>query len=405
MNFFEKYINRAETELMVQVNFAKEQGFYPYFRALHSEQGPVVQMDDREVIMLGSNNYLSMTVNPQVKKAAKKAIDRYGVGSTGSRLLNGTMDLHIELEKRLATFLGTEAAVIFSTGMQANLGTLSCFLEKDDWVISDQQNHASIIDGIKLSRAPKEHKLIYKHNDMEDLERCLRQVPKEEKALIVTDGVFSMEGTIAQLDVITELAEQYGAGVYVDDAHAVGVLGPNGRGTPAHFGVEDKVDIIMGTFSKSFASIGGYIAGSEMICEWVKHRARSLIFSASAPPSAVATVIAVLDIIESDDSYQKKLWDNTKRLHEGYQNAGFDTGESKSHIIPIIVGDEMTTFAFFKELLEERPRSVYTNPVRAPAVQPSRELIRTTCQAAFNYDLIDEAVEIMTKHAKELEII
>ena len=405
MNFFEKYTNRAETELLAQVNFAKEQGFYPYFRELHSEQGPIVRMDDREVIMLGSNNYLSMTMNPQVKEAAKRAIDKYGVGSTGSRLLNGTMDLHVQLEERLAKFLGTESAVIFSTGMQANLGTLSCLLDKDDWVVSDQQNHASIIDGIRLSRIPRDHKLIYKNNDMEDLERCLKQIPKGEKALIVTDGIFSMEGTIAQLDVITELAERYDAGIYVDDAHAVGVLGPKGRGTPAYFGLEDKVDVVMGTFSKSFASIGGYIAGSEVICEWVKHRARSIIFSASAPPPAVATVLAVLDIIEKDDSYQKKLWENSKRLLKGYQDAGFDTGESQSHIIPIIVGDEMTTFFFFKELLEYRPRSVYTNPVRAPAVQPGRELLRTTCQAAFTKDVIDEAVEIMATVGKKLEVI
>ena len=214
-----------------------------------------------------------------------------------------------------------------------------------------------------------------------------------------------MEGTIAQLDVITELAKKYGAGVYVDDAHAVGVLGPNGRGTAAHFGVEDKVDIIMGTFSKSFASIGGYIAGNEILCQYVKHRARAFIYSASSPPSAIATVLAVLDIIEKDDSYRQNLWKNTKRLLEGYKEAGFDTGNSETPVIPIIVGDEMKTFNFFKDLLDERPRSVYTNPVRAPAVEPGRELLRTTCQALFNKDLIDDAVEIITKHGKKLEVI
>jgi 8-amino-7-oxononanoate synthase len=405
MNFFAKYEDRAKSELIEQVNFFKAQGYYPYFKALSSEQGPVVSMEDREVIMLGSNNYLSMTTHPAVKKAAKKAIDKYGVGSTGSRLLNGTMDLHVELERRLAEFFGTEDAVVFSTGMQANLGTLSCFLGKDDWVISDQQNHASIIDGIRLSRLPKDQKLIFEHNDMEDLERCLKQIPKDQHAMIVTDGIFSMEGTIAQLDVICELAEQYGAGVYVDDAHAVGVLGPNGRGTAAHFGVQDKVDIVMGTFSKSFASIGGYIAANEVLCQWVKHRARALIYSASSPPSAIATVLAVLDLIEKDDSHRQKLWDNTNRLLKGYQDAGFDTGHSTTPVVPIIVGDEFTTFGFFKDLLDERPRSVYTNPVRAPAVNPGRELLRTTCQASFTYDLIDEAVEIITKHGKKLEVI
>jgi 7-keto-8-aminopelargonate synthetase-like enzyme len=272
-------------------------------------------------------------------------------------------------------------------------------------VISDQQNHASIIDGIRLSKVPSEHKKIYCHNDMEDLERCLKEVPKGKHALIVTDGIFSMEGTIAQLDVITELAEKYEAGVYVDDAHSVGVLGPNGRGTPAHFGLEKKVDIIMGTFSKSFASIGGYIGGSKLICEWVKHRARSLIFSASSPPPAVATVLAVLDIIENDDSYRQRLWKNTKKLHDGYRSSGFDTGSSETPIIPIIVGEEFTTFGFFKELLEQRPRSVFTNPVRSPAVNKGRELLRTTCQASFESDTIDEAVEIITKVGKEFEVI
>ncbi len=405
MAFFDKYRERAENELLAEVRMAKELGYYPYFKELCSEQGPVVDICGREVIMLGSNNYLGMTTNPKVKKAAKKAIDEFGVGSTGSRLLNGTMELHVELEKRLANYFGTEEAVIFSTGMQANLGTLSCFLDKDDWVISDEQNHASIIDGIRLGRITSNRKKIYKHNDMDDLKRCLKEIPKGEHALIVTDGVFSMHGDIAPLDVLTELAEQYGAGVYVDDAHAVGVMGPHGRGTAHHFGVQDKVDIIMGTFSKSFASIGGYVAGSESICQWIKHRARSLIFSASAPPASVATVIAVLDIVEKDDSIRKKLWSNTKRLREGYLDAGFDIGSSETPIIPIIVGNDMVTFQFFKNLFEETPRSVYTNPVRAPAVPQGGQLLRTSCQASFEHEVLDEAVEIITKHGKELEII
>jgi 8-amino-7-oxononanoate synthase len=405
MGFFKRYEDRADEELLEEVNMAKEMGFYPYFKELSSEQGPVVTMDDREVIMLGSNNYLGMTTNQEVKEAAKKAIDEFGVGSTGSRLLNGTMNIHTELERRLAEFLGTESAVVFSTGMQANLGTLSCFLGKDDWIISDSQNHASIIDGIRLGRMPRDHKKIYNHCDMADLERCLKEVPKGEHAMIVTDGVFSMEGTIAPLDEICDLAEDYGAGIYVDDAHSVGVLGKNGRGTANHFGVTDRVDIIMGTFSKSFASIGGYVASSEKLCQWIKHRARSFIFSASSPPSAVATVLAVLDIIEKDDSYQKKLWENTKRMQKGYKDAGFDIGNSETPIIPIIVGRYMATFQFFKKLLEEKPRSVYTNPVRAPATPPGRELLRTSCLATLDNETIDEAVEIITKVGKELDVI
>ena len=405
MTFFQKYEERAKSFVIPFVENAKKQGLYPYFMELCSEQGPIVNICEQEVIMLGSNNYLSMTTHPKVKEAAKKAIDEYGVGSTGSRLLNGTMDLHNQLEERLAKFFGTESAILFSTGMQANLGALSCLLDEEDWVVSDQQNHASIIDGIRLGRLPKKHKLIYKHNDMESLEQCLKKVPDNENPLIVTDGIFSMEGDIAPLNEITELAEKYGAGIYCDDAHAVGVLGPNGRGTAAHFGVEKKVDIIMGTFSKSFASIGGYIAASETLCEYIKHTARSFIFSASSPPSAVATVLAVLDLIEKDDSYRQKLWKNATRLREGYQSVGFDVGKSESPIIPIIVGDEMKTFQFFSNLLKEKPRSVYTNPVRAPATPVGRELLRTSCQSAFEADVIDQAVEIISKHGKKLDII
>ncbi|MFW9922601.1 MAG: aminotransferase class I/II-fold pyridoxal phosphate-dependent enzyme [Candidatus Thorarchaeota archaeon] len=405
MTYFQKYAERAETELLGHVNFAKEQGVYPYFMELCSEQGPVVTIEDREVIMLGSNNYLGMTTHPKVKQAAKDAIDEFGVGSTGSRLLNGTMNIHTELERRLAEFLGTESAVIFSTGMQANLGTLSCFLGENDWVVSDEQNHASIIDGIRLSKMPREQRLIYKHNDLFELENCLQKIPEGEYALIVTDGIFSMMGDIAPLDKIAKLAEEYGAGIYVDDAHSVGVLGPHGRGTAAHFGVTDKVDIIMGTFSKSFASIGGYIGASETLCEWVRHKARSFIFSASQPPSAVATVLAVLDIIEKDDSIRQKLWRNAERLRKGYYEIGFDTGNSQSPIIPIIVGDEFRTFQFFKDLVETRPRSVYTNPVRSPATPIGMELLRTSCLATLENDIIDEALVIMEKVGRDLEII
>ena len=405
MTFIQRYIEKAENEVIANVNLRKQIGHYPFFIEFCSEQGPIVKIAGREVIMLGSNNYLGMTTHPKVKKAAKKAIDKYGVGSTGSRMLNGTMNIHTKLEKRLANFFSTESCVIFPTGMQANLGGISCFLDKNDWVVSDIQNHASIVDGIRLGKTSKEHKLIYKHNDMQDLGRCLKSIPSNERCLIVTDGVFSMEGDLAHLDIITELAEQYGAGVYVDDAHGIGVFGPNGRGTVAHFGVQKKVDLMMGTFSKSFASIGGFIAASEVLCEWMRHRARSFIFSASSPPASVATVLAVLDIIEKDDSYQQKLWKNTKRLKEGYLKAGFNIGMSESPIIPLIIGDPFTTFQFGKLLLEERPRSVFTNPAQFPATLVGRELVRTSAIATLDYNTIDEAVEIITRKGKELEII
>ncbi|MHA1125963.1 MAG: aminotransferase class I/II-fold pyridoxal phosphate-dependent enzyme [Candidatus Heimdallarchaeota archaeon] len=405
MAFFKKYEEKANNEILALVGFAKEMGIYPYFKELCSEQGPLVKIGDQEVIMLGSNNYLGMTTNPKVKEAAKKAIDDFGVGSTGSRLLNGTMHLHNQLEERLAKFLGTESAVVFSTGMQANLGALSSFLCKDDWVISDEQNHASIIDGIRLGRVPSGQKKIYKHNDMDDLEAKLKEIPKGEHGLIVTDGIFSMEGDITQLDQITELAEQFGAGVYCDDAHAVGVLGKNGRGTASHFGVEDKVDIKMGTFSKSFASIGGYVAANQTLCDYLRHTARSFIFSASSPPSAVATVLAVLDIIEKDDSHRLKLWENAKHLQKRYTEAGFDIGNSESPIVPIIIGEDEKTFTFYKQLIEETPRSVYTNPVRPPAVPEGKELLRTSVQSSFTKELLDEAADIMVKHAKDIGII
>lgn len=384
---------------------AKMMGIYPYFNVIKTEQDPIVEMNNRRIIMLGSNNYLGMTSHPKVKEAAIKAIEEYGVGTTGSRLLNGTMDIHVELEKRLAKFMGTEDAVVFSTGMQTNLGALSALLsEKDEWVISDQQNHASIIDAIKLSRIDPSHKKIFKHNDIEDLEKCLKEVPKG-KALIVTEGVFSMEGDVAPIDAISDLAEDYDAGLYVDDAHAVGVIGPHGRGSAAHFNRTDKVDVTMCTFSKSFASIGGFIAADEATCNWIRHKARAFIFSASPPPASCATVLAVLDIIENDDSYQRNLLNVTNRMKKGLMDAGFDVGNPESAIIPIIVGKEMKTFKFYKKLFENEPVGIFTNPVRYPATPKGRELLRTSYMATMNEEIIDQALDIITNVGKKMKII
>lgn len=384
---------------------AKKTGIYPYFHKIAGEQNPVVQMDDKEVIMMGSNNYLGMTSHPKIKEAAKAAIDEYGVGSTGSRLLNGTMEIHVELEKRLANFLETEDCVVFSTGMQANLGALSSSLsEKDEWVISDEQNHASIIDGIRLGRNERENKKIYKHNNMEDLERCLKEVPKG-KGLIVMDGVFSMEGSLAKLDTIVDLAEDHEAGVYVDDAHSVGVIGPHGKGTAAHFGLTDKVDITMGTFSKSFATVGGFVGANKEICNWLRHKARSFIFSASPPPATCATVIAILDIIEKDDSIRQRLLKIGDKMRNGLGEMGYDTGESVTPIIPLVIGNQNKTMKLYKTLFEHKPRGIFTNPVIAPAVAKGRELIRTSYIASMSDELCNQALEICETVGKNLKIL
>jgi 8-amino-7-oxononanoate synthase len=384
---------------------AKNLGIYPYFHQIHGEQNPVVQMDDKDIIMLGSNNYLGMTSHPKVKQAAIDAIETYGVGSTGSRLLNGTMDIHIELEERLAKFMGTEDCVVFSTGMQANLGGISALLsEKDEWIISDQQNHASIIDGIRLGRNNPKNKKIYDHCDMDSLAKCLKDTPKG-KALIVTDGVFSMEGDLAPMNELMDLAEDREAGVYVDDAHAVGVIGDHGRGTASHFNMVDRVNLTMGTFSKSFATCGGFIAANEQICNWLRHKARAFIFSASPPPAVCATVLAVLDIIEKDDSHRQKLLAVGDKMRNGLTDMGYDTGDSVTPIIPLVVGETRRTIKFFKKLFEHKPRGIFTNPVVHPATPKGRELIRTSYIATMSDEVISEALDIFEEIGKEMKIL
>ncbi|MCE7743450.1 MAG: pyridoxal phosphate-dependent aminotransferase family protein [Candidatus Heimdallarchaeota archaeon] len=395
----DKYLRMGEATLL------KKTGLYPYFHQITGEQNPVVQMDDNKVIMLGSNNYLGMTSHPKVKEAAQQAIEEFGVGTTGSRLLNGTMNIHVELEERLAKFFGTEDCLVFSTGMQANLGAISAMLsEKDEWVLSDQQNHASIIDGIKLGRMDRSNKKIYNHNDMEDLERCLQEIPKD-KGLIVTDGVFSMEGDIVKLDELADLAEDYGAGIYIDDAHAVGVIGPYGRGTAAHFDLVDKVGITMGTFSKSFATIGGYIAGSKAVCNWLKHKARSFIFSASPPPANCATVLAILDIIEKDETLRKNVLSVAHKMREELIDIGYNVGDSSSAIIPLIVGERRRTMKFFKELFNHKPIGIFSNPVVYPATPKGRALMRTSYIATMTDETVNDAIHIFEDVGKKMKIL
>ena len=393
MDIFQKCANFVEADRV------KEEGLYPYFRPIASAEDTEVIIEGKRVLMFGSNNYLGLTVHPKVKEAAKRAIEKYGTGTCGSRFLNGTLEIHLELERKLADFMKKERALVFSTGYQTNLGTISALAGKDDVVITDKWDHASIIDGTRLSLGEIRR---FKHNDMADLERVLRSIPDNKGKLIVVDGLFSMEGDIADLPGIVELAKKYDARLMVDDAHAIGVLGPNGRGTAEHYGLEDEVDLVMGTFSKSFASLGGFIAGKEYVVNFIQHFARSLIFSASMPPANVAAVSAALDIIISEPERRKRLWDNTKRMLEGLRSMGYDTGLSETPVIPVIIGDDMKTFMFWRALLDN---GVYVNPVISPAVPPGRQLLRISMMATHTDEQIDRALEIFEKLGKKFEIL
>ena len=380
------------------VDDLRANNLYPYFRTIRSGQDPVVRMNGHEVIMLGSNNYLGLANHPEVKEAARQALDTYGTGTAGSRFLNGTMDLHVQLEERLAAFMNREAALTFSTGFQVNLGSISCLLDRRDVVFLDNLDHACIIDGARLGfgRTVK-----YKHNDLADLEERLQQFPDKGK-LIVVDGVFSMEGDLAPLPGLVELKKRHGARLFVDDAHGIGVFGEHGRGTPEHFGVEEDVDLVMGTFSKSFASLGGFIAGDAVVIDYIKHHARSLIFSASMPPASVAAVIAALEIIASEPERIERLWKNTHKMKKGFDSLGFNTGESDTPIIPILVGEDEDCFTFWKELFDN---GIFVNPAISPAVPPHQAILRTSYMATHSDDELDYVLEMFEKIGKKLGVI
>lgn len=380
-------------------NMIREKGLYPYFRPIESGQDTEVMIDHKRVLMFGSNSYLGLTNHPKIKEASKKAIDKYGTGCAGSRFLNGTLDIHIELENRLAAYVGKPAAVLFSTGFQVNLGVLSCVTGRNDYLILDEYDHASLIDGSRLSFS----KVIkYAHNDMSDLERKLSILPEEAVKLIVVDGIFSMEGDIVRLPEIVELADKYGANIMVDDAHSLGVIGHMGAGTASHFGLTDDVDLIMGTFSKSLASLGGFIASDAVTIDYLKHRARSLMFSASMTPGSVASVIAALDIIESEPERIQKLWDNTNYAMKLLLDEGFDLGPTESPILPIYVRDNDKTFLVTKYLQDA---GIFVNPVVSPAVPSDSSLLRFSLMATHTFDQIDEAIDKITRAFKEVGVV
>ena len=376
-----------KTELKQNYDVAKEKGIYPYFHALSTGQDTQVVMEGKDTIMLGSNNYLGLTSNKQVISAGVEALKKYGTGCSGSRFLNGTLDIHIALEKELAEFLHKESVMTFSTGFQSNLGIISAICGRNDVVLCDKENHASIYDAIKLSYA---RMLRYNHSDMQDLEEKLKTIPKENGILIVTDGVFSMSGEICKLPEIVKLAKKYGARVMVDDAHGLGVLGEHGRGTAEHFGLEDDVDIIMGTFSKSLASLGGYMASTKRVVDYVKHNSRPYIFSASITPCSVATARESLKILRENPSIVKSLQEVATYMRNGLKKLNVNIIDSQTPIIPIYVYDDEKAFMACKLLLE---RGVYVNPVVSPATPVGQALLRTSYTATHTHEQMDKAMK------------
>ena len=374
---------------------AMAMGIYPYFREIQSDQDTEVMISGKKVLMFGSNAYLGLTNHPKVKEAAIEAVKKYGTGCAGSRFLNGTLDLHIQLEKRLAEFVGKEDAIVYSTGFQVNLGVVSCLTGREDYILWDELDHASIIEGHRLSFSTK---LKYKHNDMESLEKKLHKCEPDKVKLIVTDGVFSMEGDVAKLPEIVALAKKYNASVMVDEAHGIGVFGRQGRGTCDHFGVSQDVDLIMGTFSKSFASIGGFIAADESIINYLRHHSRSYIFSASNTPAATAAANAALDIMINEPERIQHLWDLTHYALDGFRQMGCEIGHTSTPIIPLFIRDNDLTFLIVKELFEA---GIFVNPVVAPAVASEDTLIRFSLMATHTKEQLDYALETIHKVFKQ----
>lgn len=374
-------------------------GIYPYFREIESDQDTVVKIKGKDVLMFGSNSYLGLTNHPKIKEAAKRAIDKYGTGCAGSRFLNGTLDIHIELEERLADLIGKDAALCYSTGFQVNLGVVSVLAGRRDYIMLDEFDHASIIEGSRLSFS---RVLKYDHNNMLALESKLKRCTPESLKLIVSDGIFSMEGDIVKLPELVELADSYNATIMIDDAHSIGVLGKNGSGTASHFGLTDKVDLIMGTFSKSLASLGGFIASDKDTINYIKHNSRSLIFSASMTPASAASVLAAIDIMVSEPERINHLWEITHYALNRFREMGFDTGKSETPIIPLFIRDNINALILTQRLLAD---GIFVNPVVSPAVPKEDCLIRYSLMATHTKEQVDISIDKITKAAKELGIL
>ncbi len=392
------YDKIAADELVKRVKEAQAIGMYPYFRALSDSEGTTATIDGKEVVMLGSNNYLGLTTDPRVRQAMIDAVERYGTSVTGSRFLNGTLELHLELDKRLAQFVGKEAAIVFPTGYQTNVGTISAMVDKGEYVIVDKDDHASIVDGCFMARGEMRR---FRHNNVNSLDDMLSKLPKDAGKLVVVDGVYSMLGDLAPLPEIVEICKRHGARIMVDDAHGIGVTGA-GRGTAAHFGLTDEVDLIMGTFSKSFASIGGFIAGDAEVIHYIQHRARSLIFSASLPAPNAATVLKALEIIETEAQHVENLWENADYMRAGLSALGYDTGASNTPIIPVILGEDFRVGVAWHALIEE---GVYTNPVVPPATPPKSGLLRTSYTATHTKEHLDRALNAFKVVGERLDLI
>jgi 8-amino-7-oxononanoate synthase len=392
MDIFEKCTQYTEAKDAIA------RGVYPFFIPLTENEGTVVSFRGHRLIMCGSNNYLGLTTHPKVREAAEQAIRHFGTSCTGSRFLNGTLELHEQLEHELAEWVGKEAALVFSTGMQTNMGTISALVCKGDVVIMDKDDHASIVDGARLSFGKIER---FRHNDINHLERVLASIPEESGKLIVVDGLFSMEGDLAPIPEMAALAKKYGARLMIDDAHGMGVTG-KGHGTTAHFGATKEVDLIMSTFSKSFASLGGFIAGDEPVVHYIKHHARSLIFSASIPPSNAAAALAALHVMHEEPERIDRVNQIGEKMRKGYHELGFDTGNSITPVIPIIIGDDELTFRVWKLLFDS---GVFVNPVISPATPAGRQLLRTSYMATHTDDQLNRVLDIFAKVGKQVGLI
>ena len=380
----------------------KAAGFYPYFRAIEENEGPVVRIEGRRVIMAGSNNYLGLTSHPKVKEAAVKAVEKYGTGCSGSRYLTGTIDLHNELEKRLAKFLGKPACLLFSTGYQTAQGIIPTLVQRGDYLVTDKDNHACIVAGYMMAKGMFADFVRYKHNDMADLERVISRLPAGAGKLIATDGVFSTSGTIVDLPKLVAMAKAHNARVLVDDAHSVGVIGAGGRGTASHFGLVDQVDMTMGTFSKTFASLGGFVVGEERVINYLKHHSPALIFSASPTPASVAAALAALGILEAEPERITRLLANANTMRQGFRKLGFKIIDGQSAVVPVIIGDDLLTFTFWRELFDA---GVFVNAFISPGVPPGMQMMRTSFMATHEQSHLDTILEVFGKAGSKLGII